>query len=220
MATPLASKPNGWSTRLSSKRLSRKGFSLLEMLLVVVISSLALGSLSAFLVQSYRGMEAVNQPLRLQSSVETALQSLSQDMRRAGYHHFSAHPSYFQQSTLSVIWRDDLHQLGLIYQDPNQPSSSAYFHLVYTLEGNRLIACEKGSNKPLTLTSAAKSTRDSLCYSVFDPNALAVKQFSAHQEAYGSAVLWRITLQVVDSRNEQFVYTLTRTVVVNNYETQ
>ena len=215
MATLRVSKPNGLN-----KSESIRGFSLLEMLLVVVISSLALGSLSAFLVQSHRALQAVNQPLRLQSTVETALQALSQEMRRAGYHHFSAHPSYFQQSTLPMIWRDDLHQLGLIYQDPNQPSSSAYFHLVYTLDGNRLIACEKRANKPLTLSAAAKSTRDSLCYSVFDPNALTVTQFVAHQESHGSAALWRITLQVVDSRNEQFDYTLTRTVVVNNYATQ
>lgn len=197
-----------------------QGFSLLEMLIVVIISSLALGSVSAFLVQSHRSLQKVNQPLRLQSAVETALQSLQQDIHRAGHRSFATHPSYFLHSSSAVIWSDAAHQLAIIYQDPNQPASTAYFHLVYTLDGEKLIACEKRAEKALMVAEAAKSSRDSLCYSVFDPNWLVVKQFQAHAEQHDTVTLWHITLQVANKERVPSLYTFNLAALVINHETQ
>ncbi|RKS87072.1 prepilin peptidase dependent protein B [Orbus hercynius] len=153
----------------------RRGFSLLEMLLALALTSFIMLSIVAFYPKFHMGMMNIYQQNRLEQLTEQALSGLFKDLKRAGF--IASSPKDIKQpaitinpsgdciiirydSTISGIWRDHTN-LG------QRSDVFAYRYYQHNLSAqNGATHCGKAVTRWEKL---------------FDPNEVAVLQFEAKQ---------------------------------------
>ncbi|MBF8998988.1 prepilin-type N-terminal cleavage/methylation domain-containing protein [Vibrio nitrifigilis] len=175
-----------------------QGFSLLEILVALALSSLALTSLSAYFLQTHHSLLTLQQPLVLQQHVEQSLHSLTIDLHRAGYNSQEGKAATFTDVTHVVAVSNDHRSFGVVYFQPDEVTTAAYFHVVYRYdpENQNLLVCERESAILLSFSEVVQSTRTAPCYQIFDGSYIKLKDFVVDSQAISQGMEIRQSITV------------------------
>jgi type IV pilus assembly protein PilW len=156
-----------------------RGFTLLELIVAMMVSSLLVVTVGSVLSVSQRSVAHLNNQLTLRNSLFGTIHALRSDLQLAGFN-FPGQTSVRladSESIIDVGANGD--QIAYVYRK----SAQIYQNVVYRyqpISASRGVIkiCEKQTEQPLSVEDAARSGDTGDCYSLFDANHISVNHFS------------------------------------------
>ncbi len=197
---------------------SSRGFSLLELLIALGLTSLTLIVMGTLFVSGHKAARHHAYQLMLANSINSALDMLVNDIRRAGFDDASGDSVKFAGASHSVLVAADGLSAAMIYRRHDVVSGSLYQYISYRFDNESLQVCE-------TQTSLSHALLDvnaiGPCYHVVDENNIRIRHFKFQAQEYSALRAGMVITIEIDAElfeQPQIYYHLQRVVMLRNYQ--